>query len=83
MIVSTITHVNTMARGDGGPKPFKPENAEHKLEFDIASGTFKLTVTDRMNPEFRVRTSIPQEEFEAAKIAALKKDVALNKEPAD
>lgn len=80
MIVSAITHVNNMPRGDGGPKPFKPENAEHKLEYHVDSETYKLTITDRENPEFRVRTSISQDEIDAAKNAALKKETI---DPAD
>lgn len=75
MILSSITHVNNMARGDGGPKPFLPENAEHKLEYHAESETYRLTITDRANPEFRVRTSISENEFETAKQTALKKDI--------
>jgi hypothetical protein len=66
MFVSAITHVNTMSRGDGGPKPYMPENAEHKLDYHPESETFLLTITDRANPEFRVRTSISKDELDKA-----------------
>lgn len=50
-----IDHINPGPRADGGPKPFKPENGVVKPEFFDDTETFLITITDKANPEFRVK----------------------------
>lgn len=71
-MLTEISHLNVHRRADGGPKAFKPQNAQHKLEYHPDSESYILTITDKDNPEFRLRTTFTVEELAAASNSAVK-----------